>query len=355
MEEVDAFSLAALRWNSQDERAYRLIGLSRLAQRDVKTAEKFLVTAVNLARTKAIASFWLGNAYEANFNLDKAEASWYEADAGVWLLHRASRCIQDGDQDKASMLYQIAINILQAPGAPSSFLAQAYAKLAEIYSMNNRRQDAEKAYSSSVYEYSRLLQQNPKSAEYLMGRAQVYDELGSLDLAERDLLLAVNYAPYNLKASVYGTLGNHYIASRKLTDAISAFEAAIKLQPSGTYYYLQLAWVYWEQKDLAQAERVLLKALETAPDDKYRSTVFFRLGQLYASERKWDNAIAAYERAVNLDSGRRDFRQTLAEAYLATGKKEQAIHEYIILADSNPADKELRMRLEELCGRIEGK
>ncbi len=110
------------------------------------------------------------------------------------------------------------------------------------------------------------------------------------------------------------------------------FEKAIELDPRFSRAYVYLAGLHvndwrWSWSDAPEVSRKM--ALEYAQRasalDSYDSRSHWILGIIYLQERKFDQAMAEYERALALNPNDVDFRMEMAEALVMVGRHEEGI------------------------------
>ena len=115
-------------------------------------------------------------------------------------------------------------------------------------------------------------------------------------------------------------------------EAKGYFEKAIELDPRFSRAYAYLAGLHvndwrWGWSDVPEVSRKL--ALEYAQRasalDPYDSRSHWILGIIYLQERKFDQAMAEYERALTLNPNDVDFRMEMAEALVFVGRHEEGI------------------------------
>lgn len=201
-----------------------------------------------------------------------------------------------------------------------------------------------------------------------------------------------NVANWTIRGFVYNQILNLIPDADKW--AVSAYEEAIKLEPSNPSIYASLGQIYLARADnLAndkdkQAERQ--QALEAARDNfqkardlknDYAPALFqlamidvreqkvkdaiakledtkviapfdtglaFQLGLIYQADNQRDKAQAEFERAVALDSNYANARYFLGLLSDAAGQKDKAIEQFQKIADLNPGNDTIKKILEGL-------
>jgi tetratricopeptide (TPR) repeat protein len=102
-------------------------------------------------------------------------------------------------------------------------------------------------------------------------------------------------------AHVWNELGNVYLNSGAYEDAIAAYSKAIELDRSFAWPYSNLALAYVQKERFAEAILLNQRAIELFTSDKDKAVTWNRLGNVYRRMNDYDNAIAAYQTADELD------------------------------------------------------
>jgi tetratricopeptide (TPR) repeat protein len=123
------------------------------------------------------------------------------------------------------------------------------------------------------------------------------------------------------------------IADGKTAAAIPFYEAALKLRPGSDELHYQLGRVYWEQKDLAGAERELQKVLELAPKDE---GVLSDLGGVRLEQHRLPEARKSYEQLLAINPQSADGHLGLGTVASAEGNCGLALREYAQAEQLNP-------------------
>ncbi|HPE59309.1 MAG TPA: tetratricopeptide repeat protein [Thiolinea sp.] len=95
--------------------------------------------------------------------------------------------------------------------------------------------------------------------------------------------------------------GRMLIMADRRDEARPLFMQLYKSQPDNTDILYTLGLLYLEQEEFAFAEPLMQKLLEV-PGRKYEASYF--LGQIYEGQKRYDDALKAYEDAVNGDFAR---------------------------------------------------
>lgn len=159
-----------------------------------------------------------------------------------------------------------------------------------------------------------------KDSATQMALADIYSNVGRTADAERVLRQMVATEPANADALNY--LG-YMLAERgeKLDEAIRLVSRALESDPENGAYLDSLGWAHFRRGDLAQAEKYLLAAAQRLPAN---SEVQDHLGDLHARRGRWQDAIAAWTRALEGDGedvDRTGIEKKIAGARSKTGAR----------------------------------
>ena len=107
--------------------------------------------------------------------------------------------------------------------------------------------------------------------------------------------------PDSKNAHVWNELGNVYFNTGAYEEAISAYSKAIELDAWFAWPYSNLALVYVQKEKYAEAILLYQRSIELFSSDKDKAITWNRLGNVYRRLVDYDNAIACYQRADELD------------------------------------------------------
>jgi tetratricopeptide (TPR) repeat protein len=102
-------------------------------------------------------------------------------------------------------------------------------------------------------------------------------------------------------ANVWNELGNVYFNAGSYDDAIAAYSKAIELDTQFAWPYTNLASSYVHKERLADAILMYERGIELFSDVKDKAVAWNQLGNVYRQMNDYGNAIAAYQRADELD------------------------------------------------------
>lgn len=142
-----------------------------------------------------------------------------------------------------------------------------------------------------------------------------------------DAEAAVRGNPRNGEARL--TLGMAYAEAGRYDKALRELETAVKLDPRNPEIYYGLGIVYKAMTEPDRAVEALSRAtrLEGSMSDFYREA-YYELGTVYRGQKKYKEAVAAFEGAMRNGPEATYVLVALAQAYEDAGDKEKAITEY---------------------------
>jgi Flp pilus assembly protein TadD len=140
---------------------------------------------------------------------------------------------------------------------------------------------------------------NPNDAATQLSLADLYSNTGRKSDAERTVRQLVTLEPGNADALNY--LG-YLLADRgqQLDEAIRLVRKALDIEPNNPNYLDSLGWAYYRRGDYDQAEKYITPAAQQMPRN---ATVQEHMGDILAKRGRWQDAIAAWTRALQGDEG----------------------------------------------------
>jgi len=104
-------------------------------------------------------------------------------------------------------------------------------------------------------------------------------------------------------AHVWNELGNVYFKAGSFDDAIAAYSKAIELDTQFAWPYTNLASTYVKKDRFREAILLYQRSIELFSNENDKAVTWNRLGDVYRHLNDYENAIAAYQRADDLDPG----------------------------------------------------
>ena len=170
-------------------------------------------------------------------------------------------------------------------------IAQFYEKAKKFDQMAKALDDGEK-----------LAKSNEDKINIYNSRGAMYDREKKYDASEAEFQKTLALDPDNALALNY--LG-YSLADRnvRLDEAFKMVKKANDLLPDTAAYMDSLAWVYYRQGKLDEAEALLVRALESTKD----ATMHDHLGDVYSKEGKTKEAVTQWQASLKeYNSGRQE-------------------------------------------------
>lgn len=147
----------------------------------------------------------------------------------------------------------------------------------------------------------------------------VLHKQGRYEEAIQSLEEAVATDP-NLARS-HSRLGGSYLAAGRLEEAKPALKKALHLNPDDHESELNLADTHLKLGDNSEAEKSFIKVLDARPEDVYALN---RLGIAFRLQKKYDQAVANYHRALKIKNQDENLFFNLGRCYLEMGRQKEA-------------------------------
>jgi tetratricopeptide (TPR) repeat protein len=171
----------------------------------------------------------------------------------------------------------------------------------------------------------------PNSPRVAIGLGIALYSRGNYDEALQSLLRAADLSPSDPRC--YFFLSKAYDSSPNQADqVIERFRRFSELEPGNANAYYYYAMSLWKGKraqnpglDVRNIESLLKQAVALDPK---LADAQFQLGNLYADQGRYAEAIPEYESALEVNSDLADAHYRLAQAYVHTSLKEKAQAEF---------------------------
>jgi tetratricopeptide (TPR) repeat protein len=242
--------------------------------------------------------------------------------------------------------YKFALN-----ADPSS--SQLSDGLADLYFRTGRMHDAEVTAHT-------LLKSTPNDipAHRLLGRIYLR-QLGDgsnavssnspsgnvLDQAIAEFEKIVDLKPKSVEDRM--VLGQLYTVKHLPQKAEDEFKTAQSIEPESEEVVLNLARLYAESGDLKHAAKVI----EDVPVNDRSPKMEFALGAAFDQLKQPKDAIAAYQRAADMDPGDAATLDSLAQALQNDGQLDEALKEFKQLAEADPENVEPWVHISDIQRR----
>lgn len=165
--------------------------------------------------------------------------------------------------------------------------------------------------SSNLSAYDEYLKDNHNPIDRNRVKSQLDDSKGNVmapskvETADSEIASDTNtdltFDMDTKNAHVWNELGNVYFNAGSFDDAIAAYTKAIELDEQFPWPYTNLALSYVQKDRLAEAISLYQRSIELFSNEKDKAVTWNRLGNVYRRQNDYENAIAAYQRADELD------------------------------------------------------
>ncbi len=145
--------------------------------------------------------------------------------------------------------------------------------------------------------------------------------------------------------------GARLLASQRPGEAMTSLQEAQRLDPDNVAIAINLGGAYIMQRKYRQAVPILERAVELEPGNAmaWMNLAAAYLGRLELSTRATqDRAIAAFERAVQLDGTLHNVHYNLGLIYHDRGENLRACAHFQRVLEIHPADRDARYWLKRL-------
>jgi tetratricopeptide (TPR) repeat protein len=284
LDEAGKLNGEILKSNPHDVEALIYRGQIQVRRNDAAAAVDSLQQALKEDPSNAIAHYHLGLAFDLQRNDARAESEWREAVRLRPDLIDAQRALaalelRGGDFDALTQTGQQII--ASAPYAGDGYILRA------VGEMNRQK------YSDAQQDLTKVMGLVPASAV-------PYVQMGNLYLLQKQYSEAIKFYQQALdkdSASTEALQGmmNTYLAEKQVDQAIAAARAQIAKSPSVGGFYDLLGTALFQKKELSDAESEFNKAIEL---DKNNSDALLKLGQVEAAEGSASQALATYQQSI---------------------------------------------------------
>ncbi len=196
-------------------------------------------------------------------------------------------------------------------------------RLAEIYQYK-------KQYSEELGYREHVVKLQPDNSVVRVRLATVYLMQGRTEEATSIYQNAMADNP-QLPIWVYNQLGNALVQKNRVNEAITIYEKAIELYPDNFRLYLHIAPLYTQTSDLDSAIESYQQAIyQNAMADNPQLPIwaYNQLGNALVQQDRVNEAIAIYEKAIELYPDDCNLYQKVATLYTQVGNLDSAIESY---------------------------
>ncbi|GHV57345.1 hypothetical protein FACS1894182_05920 [Bacteroidia bacterium] len=306
----------AIATNSEYPFGYVGEGKLALSKGDMKAAETSFKTAVGLAKKNVSVQTTIAEAYIDAGKFPQAEEALTKAEkinkkySGIYMV-RGSMALKENKREQAYSWYEQAIYF-----DPNDKVA--YLKLAKAY---------EGANPKAALDYlDKLIKIDP---DYIPAYALIGDinrESGmyyqALDAYEK--FISIPGVPV-LQHERYAQL---LYFTDQYQKSLQQIDYVLKQDPANPVMHRIQAYDHFKLGEIALAARELGEFLKNNPEDKHIYQDYITYGQALIKDKQSEVAIAALQKAAQLDASKAEVYKELASAYEATKNYPEAILQY---------------------------
>ncbi|MCD6350893.1 MAG: tetratricopeptide repeat protein, partial [Armatimonadetes bacterium] len=335
---------AALKAQPGDGRALALRAMLALARGDLQSASKDADSAAAMGGPSELAEE--AAALVAFFTGDFKSAAAHAARAVELAPQSGAAQAIAADVAAASDDLSVALeHALQAVALDPS-QASAWRVLGMVYA-------AKGSYAKAASCLERALELRPKMVSAYSTLAVVYSRQGKIAEALKQLQTGLSLGSDS--AQLENDLGALLVNLGRLEEGIEHLKRAAALAEQAGHAwalpYGNLALAYLDLNEFAQAEEMVLKALDLGADSAAVHTLAARV---YIEQDRYDRALAELRRALEIDPDYALARVKLAEVYHRLGQDRQAAKETLQagLSDAGAMVEERFYSRTELTGQV---
>ena len=264
--------------------------------------------------------------YQAQFNLGVAYLKAKDYQSAAQSFDKASK--QAGGQRKAKALYNLGLAYMSSgidyqKNARDAFTAAIRIRPDYIearLALADMAPKSEQGREQALLQIQKVLDLKPDYPPAYFRIAQIHSAAGDKKAAQATYIQAIQHNPQYTKARY--NLGLLYLDDKRWADARAQFQWIREQEPNNAIAHFQLGRAAYGEKDYDTA----LHEYQTALDlkgGKYRKALL-NIGIVYKAQKKIDQAVAAYQKLLELDPQYPEAWYNLGLVYLQTNQYREA-------------------------------
>jgi len=203
---------------------------------------------------------------------------------------------------------------------------------------------------AAIGAYLRALELRPAHSRALYNLGLAYLRVGDLEQAEAAFRQVTRVDRTERVARAYFQLGYVRVRLEQPEQAARAYRQAIRYRPDYAEARNNLALVLEDQGDIAGAINELHKGLRL---EAGVSSLAFNLGRLYVESDRLEEAVRAFDRAIEAEPALRKAHVARAQALRRLDRKAEAAEAFELALELKPEDAELRVELAGLYRELD--
>lgn len=192
---------------------------------------------------------------------------------------------------------------------------ESRAAVAGIYSRQGK-------HEAAITEWKALREIDPENTKYQDGLVDAYQSAGKTDEA---IELAQKFIEAEESGVHYARLAKVYASIDRVDEAIAIYQKAIEINPGDRNVYQELAQLYIRKEDFGAAEKMYQYAIQYTGEEWERRNLERQLMELYRRQGKLEEMLEQAESEGLLTFG---MQQERAQGYAGQGEWEQAAAAY---------------------------
>jgi Flp pilus assembly protein TadD len=198
-------------------------------------------------------------------------------------------------------------------------------------------------WNNDLILFSDIVKKSPEAALPHNSLGIAYGKVGRIDEAISEFQAALKLKPSYAEA--HTNLGVVYAKQGRTNEAINEYLIALSLYPEDVNALFNLANDYADQGRNDEAINRYRTALKLNPEDV---KIYNNLGIVYADEGRIDEAINSFKTVLDIDPGFVEARTNLGIAYAKQGRIDEAVNEFKTVLNLKPEDIKARQYLDLL-------
>ena len=195
--------------------------------------------------------------------------------------------------------------------------------------------------------YRQLIEKYPKQPKAFIWLAQLLAEQQQLDKSIQSYQTAAQLLFEDAEVSdAYKNIGNLYIQQERYSEALEAFQKAVKHNQSNAEAYLALGRIFKQKGNDEELEQLIQSILALDPEDKYGA--YLVSAAIYKETQKNEQAEATYQQAIQEYPKLPDAYTNLIELLVNQDRFEQAIE----VCQEMAKQLDLAYNAKIICGNV---